>query len=110
MARAISLISRVAFRVSIWLAIAAFTLGLIALLVGSMLPLFVSHAGELPMIDGPGVLDHGVCCKEPTWHSYARILPIFAMLLWSAAAILMALTGFVWCAGRIISNAAANFR
>ena len=33
------------------------------------------------MIDGPGVLDHGVCCVEPLYHVLGHtLLPLAALL------------------------------
>jgi len=36
--------------------------------------------GERLMIDGPGVLDHGVCCREPATHFLARLFLEFVPL------------------------------
>jgi hypothetical protein len=63
-----------------WFVGAACTSGLIALIVAAM-PFVVSHRGEQPMRDGPGVLYDGVCCVEPLYHFLGRtLLPLSVVL------------------------------
>ena len=77
-------------RTTVWLAGLGLTSGLIALMV-ALMPLFVSYRGELHMIDGPGVLEQGSCCVEPTYHWLGRtLLPLATLLffLFSLAAMI----------------------
>ena len=71
------------------MALAAFMFGL-----GTALPRLVSHASEWRMINGPGALDHGACCVEPTYHWISHALVtlgsitfLLGWLIWAASAV-----------------------
>jgi hypothetical protein len=57
------------------------------------------------MIDGPGVLEHGVCCIEPQWHVWARMGLLLGIVLEVAALIFTALGGAAWLFGRVFRTA-----
>ncbi len=54
--------------------------GFVALILTAW-PFVVSHHGEQLRVDGPGVLDHGVCCVEPLYHFLDRTLLPLAIFL-----------------------------
>ena len=65
-------------KIAAWIALAAVVL----LVISFLLPYVVSHQGERPMIDAPGVLINGECCTEAPWHYIQRVLwlPVVPLL------------------------------
>lgn len=60
--------------------------------LGYLLPLLGRHAGEIQMIDAPGVLDRGVCCVESPEHLIARLSFPLAIVVLIAGVLLNAIT------------------